>query len=249
MKKYSISVFLIVFVNVLSFAQNSTTSYFVDKLSVLASDSRIEIRGKDTVLVSEYKNPNVRFQSQNDFKKFYKGTPFFNNGWFKGSITTEAGGVSKGFMAYNVLTNSLFFSIGEDKDAVEIRPKEFTLNGNTFKKFRNQYVAAGELYYQKLVEGETELFRNFKCKYTPAVVGEKTGYEQTGDGYEGYFEKETAYYINYHNKMQRVGKKFKIFDENEEKAKEFAEKNNLSLQNPTDLIKIVKHINGLDTNL
>ena len=123
------------------------------------------------------------------------------------------------------------------------------MNGNTFKKFRNQYVAAGELYYQKLVEGETELFRNFKCKYTPAVVGEKTGYEQTGDGYEGYFEKETAYYINYHNKMQRVGKKFKIFDENEEKAKEFAEKNNLSLQNPTDLIKIVKHINGLDTNL
>ena len=249
MKKYSITAFLILFLNVLAMGQNSTTSYFVDKLSVLASDSKIEIRGKDTMLVSEYKNPNVRFQSQNDFKKFYKGTPFFNNGWFRGSITTETGGVSKGYMAYNVLTNSLFFSIGENKEAVEIRPKEFTLNGNTFKKFRNQYVAAGELYYQQIVGGETELFRNFKCKYTPSVVGEKTGYEQTGDGYEGYFEKETTYYINYHNKMQRVGKKFKIFDENEDKAKAFAEKYDLSLQNPSDLIKIVKHINGLDSNL
>lgn len=249
MKKYFNSVLLVVFVNFLCFSQNITTSYFIDKLSIQASDSKIEIIGKDTVLVSEYKNPNIKLQSRNDFRMLYKGTPFYNNSWFNGTIMMEGGGVSKGFMAFNLITNSLFFSIGPNKEAVEIRPLQFTINGNTFRKYRNQYVAAGDLYYEKLVDGDIELFKNIKCKYLPAVAGEKNGYEQTGDGFEGYFVKETIYYINYHDKMQRVGKKFKIFDENEGKAKEFAEKNNLNIQNPSDLIKIVKHLNGLDSNL
>lgn len=244
---YFAALFVVSFKTVL--AQNTTTSYFMDKLSVQASDSKIEIRGKDTVLVSEYKNPNIKLQSRNDFTKEYLGTPFYKNGWFKGTIVMETGGVSKGYMAYNILSNSLFFAIGENKEAVEIRPLEFTIAGQTFRKFRNQFVAAGELYYQKLVEGQTELFMNLKCKYVPAVEGEKNGYEQTGDGYEGYFEKEANYFINYHNKMQRVGRKFKVFGENEQKAKEFADKNNLSLQNASDLVKIVRHINNEETSL
>ena len=249
MKKYTISVFLIVFVNFFCFSQNEYMAYFIDKFSIQASNSKIEIRGLDTVLVSEYTNPNVKLQTRNDIGKVYKGTPFFNNGWFNGSVLLAGGGVSKGYMAYNMVTNSLFFSIGPDKEAVEIKPLQFTLDGNTFRKYRNQYVASGDLYYQKLEGGEIELFKNIKCKYLPAVEGEKNGYEQTGDGFEGYFVKETTYYIVYHDKMQRVGRKFKIFDQNEEKAKAFADKYNLSLQNPADLIRIVRHINGLDSNL
>lgn len=249
MKNFSITVFLIVFVSFQSLGQNEYMAYFMDKFSIQASNSKIEIRGLDTVLVSEYTNPNVKLQTRNDIGKVYKGTPFFNNAWFNGTIMMEGGGVSKGYMAFNLINNSLFFSVGADKEAIEIKPLQFTINGNTFRKYRNQYVAAGDLYYQKLLDGETELFKNIKCKYIPAVEGEKNGYEQTGDGFEGYFVKETTYYINYHDKMQRVGKKFKIFDENEKKAKAFADKYDLSLQNPSDLIRIVKHINGLDSNL
>ena len=249
MKNYLISAFLIAFTQLDSFGQSNAPLFFFDELSILASDCKIEIIGKDTVLVSEYKNPNIKLQSRNDFARVYKGTPFFNNGWFNGSVSLAGGGVSKGYMAFNLVTNSLFFSIGPDKEAIELRPLEFTINGITFRNYRNQYAGAGILYYQKLVEGELELFKNIICKYVPAMEGDKNGYEQTGDGFEGYFVKETTFFINYQNKMQRVGKKFKIFDKNEGKAKAFAENNNLSLQNPSDLIKIVRHINGLDSNL
>lgn len=45
-----------------------------------------------------------------------------------------------------------------------MRPLEFTINGITFRNYRNKYAGAGILYYQKLVEGELELFKNIICK-------------------------------------------------------------------------------------
>ena len=241
--KQIVSIFLL-FAFIQTHGQNKTTAMFIDKLSLVSSDSRIEVNEKgDTVLISEFANPNIKLQTNSGLTKTYKGTPFFNNGWFSGSMILDGSVANKGLMAFNLITNTLYFSVGEKQNAIEIKPDEFTIKGIVFRKYTKQYVAAGEIYYQKLVEGEFELFKQFYCKYNPRNVGDTNGYEMSGDGFEGYFEKELIYYTIYNNKMERVGKKFSVFGENEEKAKNFAKNNNLSLKKENDLIKIVKFLN------
>lgn len=228
----------------ISKGQNKGTAMFIDKLTLVSSDSRIEVNGKgDTVLISEYRNPNIKLQTNSDLTKIYKGTPFFNNGWFSGSMILDGALTKKGFMAYNLTTNTIYFSLNEKHNAIEIKPDEFTIKGIVFRKYTKQYVASGEIYYQQLVEGEFELFKQYYCKYNPRNLGETTGYEMSGDGFEGYFEKELIYYTIYNNKMERIGKKFSVFNQSEGKAKNFAKNNNLSLKKEIDLIKIVKFLN------
>lgn len=106
---------MIAFTQLDTFGQSNAPLFFFDQLSILASDCKIEIIGNDTVLVSEYKNPNIKLQSRNDFARVYKGTPFFNNGWFNGSVSLAGGGISKGYMAFNLVTNSLFFRLDQTK--------------------------------------------------------------------------------------------------------------------------------------
>lgn len=228
----------------ISKGQNQGTAMFIDKLTLVSSDSRIEVNGKgDTVLISEFRNPNIKLQTNSDMTKIYKGTPFFKNGWFYGSMILDGALTTKGFMAYNLTTNTIYFSLNEKQNAIEIKPDEFTIKGIVFRKYTKQYVASGEIYYQQLVEGEFELFKQYYCKYNPRNLGETTGYEMSGDGFEGYFEKELIYYTIYNNKMERIGKKFSVFNQNEGKAKNFAKNNNLSLKKEIDLIKIVKFLN------
>ena len=93
------------------------------------------------------------------------------------------------------------------------------------------------------MEGEFELFKQYYCKYSPRNVGETNGYEMSGDGFEGYFEKELIYYTINNNKMEKIGKKFSVFGQDEEKAKIFAKNNNLGLKKENDLIKIIKFLN------
>jgi hypothetical protein len=136
----------------------------------------------------------------------------------------------------------VLFTYSKDQEAVEIKPYSFEINGHLFKKVNNQYAAAGNIYYEKLVEGDIELFRQFTCEFVGKNADE-TGYEAYGDGFEGYFKKKVYYYVNFHEKMQRVNKSFKIFGSDEENAKAYARKNGLTLKEGKDLIQIVKHIN------
>jgi hypothetical protein len=219
---------------------------FMDKVSIPSSDSKIDVNANgDTILVSDFKFTNVKLQSNNDFTKVYKGTPFYNNGWFPGTVILEGGKESKGTMAFNLLTNSLFFSLGPDRNAIEVKPSEFTINGKKFRKFRNAYVAAGDIYYEQLVNGEIEIFKQYYCKLAGTTNGEKNGYEQSQNGYEGEFEKENHYFTIYHNKMARIGNKFKVFGEYAQTAKLYATKENLKLNKEKDLIKIANYLNSL----
>lgn len=235
----------IIFSSRFLYGQNDSKQYFVQNPKLSSSESRIEVRGNgDTVLVSIYKNSNLGQNSLTQLEFVYKGTPYFQNGWYQAKVKmTENSKISNGLVAYDLVKNKVYFSIDSEKQAIEIDPYEFELNGHKFKKFSNQFVAAGNFYYEKLVEGETELFRQYSCNYSPTVSGDRTGYESSGNEFEGNFEKKETYFINYNEKMQKVGRKYKVFDRNEEKAKGFASRNDLSLTKLNDLAKIVKFIN------
>lgn len=242
-------IFLLFFFGICNctYGQNKPYQFVIEQVSTASTASRIEILGKDTVLISLYNNTNFRQNVQNELEFTYKGTPYFQNGWFKGKVTLTADSKPGiGVIAFDLVKNQIFFTYSKDKEAIEIKPYEFEINGHIFRKYNNQYSAAGNGYYEKILEGEIELFRQFICKYSPAASMGRTGYEQSNGGYEGYFVKSDVYFVNYHEKLTKVGKNFKVFNGNQEKAKLFAEKNNLSLQNPADLIKIVKYVNSPD---
>jgi hypothetical protein len=224
-------------------AQNR--EYFVFTIPILSNNSEIIVNSRgDTVMVSNFKNSNVEQISSSEFEKEYKGTPFFKNGWYKGVVKLDANYKSEGTFAYNLIDNTVLYARGPNKESIVLTPVEFTLEGHTFRKLNKEYNAAGQSYYERLSNGKVELFKRYICKYHPAVTAEKTGYEQTGDGYEGYFEKEVIYYTIYKDKITVIGNKFKVFEANANKAEAFAKENNLSLKKEADIIKIVSYLNS-----
>ena len=81
--------------------------------------------GKDTVLISSYNNTNFRQNVQNELEFTYKGTPYFQNGWFKGKVTLTADSKPGiGVIAFDLVKNQVFFTFSKDKEAIEIKPYE-----------------------------------------------------------------------------------------------------------------------------
>jgi hypothetical protein len=241
MKKLNTFIFLMY--SFTTIAQSTETVF--NKIPLLASNSVISVNSKgDTVMISSFKNSNVRQISIAEFEKEFKGTPFFKNGWFKGEIKLNSNDKSTGTFAYNLVDNTVLYARGPNIDAVALTPLEFTIEGHTFRKLNKEYKAAGQVYYERISKGEVELFRRFSCRLQPASSGDKNGYEQTGDGYEGYFEKEVIYYTIYKDKITVIGNKFKVFEANANKAKAFVKENNLSLKKEADIIKIVNYLNS-----
>ncbi|MBK9508053.1 MAG: hypothetical protein IPP61_18615 [Cytophagaceae bacterium] len=228
-------------------AQEPPKEYFVQNLKFSSSDSKIDVNSEgDTILISYFKENNLRLNTINLKELIYKGTPFFMNGWFKGSVLLEPNGKSSaGLLGYNLAQNKLYVSLGANRDVMEIAPYEFEIEKHVFRKYNKQYAGAGDFYYEKLTEGHFELFRQNKCMFYPKVSGDRTGYEASGDGYEGEFLKKTEYYVNWREKMQLVSNNFKIFEPFSKEAKKYASENHLSLKKPAELIKVVNFVNEI----
>jgi hypothetical protein len=212
-------------------AQEPAKEYFVQNLKFSSSDSKIDVNSNgDTVLISYFKENNLRLNTLNIRELVYKGTPFFINGWHKGTVILEPNGKSSSaLLGYNLAQNKLYVSLGADRDVMEIEPYAFEIANHVFKKYNKQYAGAGDFYYEKLTEGHIELFRLNKCRF----------------GYEGEFLKKTEYYINWREKMQIVSNNYKIFEPYSKEAKKYASDNGMSIKKPNDLLKIVNFVNEL----
>jgi hypothetical protein len=227
----------------ITYGQRPAKELVFEKFFIASQSSRIEINpNKDTVMISEYYNPNTRTNAPSRVEVIYKGTPLLNNVWEMGTVKI-AKGSSRGTMAYNLEKQLVYFMQKDGQNSIEIRPDEFEFRGYNFKRYDKEITAAGDDYYIKLFDGEIELFKKFSCIYRPSVIGEKNGYEQSGQGFEGEFVKKTEYYTVFHGKMQLINKRFKVFDKKEDQAKAYAKENKLSLQKEADLIKIVNYLN------
>ena len=68
---------------------NNKYDYFLRKMQIAgSSDSKIVVNKNngDTTFQAYYNSRDVVNNTQQEFTKIYKGTPFFKNGWHKGKI-------------------------------------------------------------------------------------------------------------------------------------------------------------------
>jgi hypothetical protein len=208
-----------------------------------AASSDLEINSKgDTVIVYDFKflpYLNITFI---DYTTTYRNTPFYNNKWYSSSIFSENGEKVKGVVAYNLQTNSLFFAAYPNTKTIEIKPNEFTLSGKKLKKYKDVYGQAGDVYYEQLVAGDVEVYKQYYCSL---YVTNRDGYHPSLNGYDGEFDKESRYFTIYANKMTRIGNNYKVFGLFASQAKAYAKKENLKLTRESDLVKIATYLNEL----
>jgi len=210
-----------------------------------ASDANIEINNRgDTTMIYDFKlfqNNGGNFPLL-DYTKTYRNTPFYNNKWYGSQIFTNDGKKVKGLIAFNIQANSLLFTKSTDEKPIEIKPNEFTLDGKTFRKYKDVYGQAGDIYYEQLVHGEIQIFKQYFCSLNTNTFN---GYQSSHNGYDGEFDKEERYFTVYANKMTRIGNNYKVFGLFGPQAKAYAKKENLKLNRENDLIKIANYINEL----
>ena len=216
---------------------NSSRIYY----SAVSSNLEINFKG-DTSTVYDFKFFQYFDSSLLNYSITYRNTPFYNNKWYSSSIFSENGEKVKGVMAFNLQTNSLFFAVYPNAKTIEIKPNEFTLNGKKLKKYKDISGQAGDVYYQQLVAGDVEVYKQYYCSL---IATNRDGYLPSLNGYDGEFNKENRYFTIFGNKMTTVGSNFKVFGLFASQAKAYAKKQNLKLSRERDLIKIATYINEL----
>lgn len=234
---------------IFSFAQNSTAAYFVDKVSAVSTGSRIDVNSRgDTILVSEYDTRNVKQNSNQSYERYYLGTPYLNNGWFKGKVVLEGGEPVEGLMAFNLVRSSVYYSKNKHTTAIELKPTEFSINGHSFSKFKEELSGAGDYYYETLSLDEPMLLKMYDCKYTATKSDVDNGYgSSSAKLYEGEYQKKDKFYLAIDKKLVLVTHK-KSFLRNLGKYSEAAtakvKKDKLNLKKQEDIISLSKFLSS-----
>lgn len=197
----------------------------------------------DTTLVAQYKLQHSLNNSLQEFTRVFKGTPFFKNGWYKGTLNAKSGQDVNFLMAYNIQQDVLYIVKNAGADAVPIRPDEFTIEGHTFRKYENVFLET--LYMRKNI-----LLKGYECVLS-SNSSNKTGYESSGgdSGFEGEFRKSQKFFTIQDDDLQVVstGKKaLQTFPKAKRTQLElFVKKNNLNLKTQNGLVELFKYYDTL----
>lgn len=231
----------------LVFGQNKTTNYIVEKYKTAATDSRIEVRpNKDTVLISSYTTQNSKNSTRNEFDIVYKGTPYFQNGWYKSDIYfTEGSKPIRGTIAYNLINQKVMYALSGTSEAKESNPNSFIINGNHFLKLNDYFSNAGTYYYQKIHIGKYQLFKAHLGIYTQLKSLDKSGYEPEPNEFEGEFTKFFKYYVAEGNQLvylKNIKKYFKSKGLSSEKIEALLGNKKSDINNDTALIALFKYL-------
>ncbi len=211
--------------------------YSLPESKIADSDHKIEINKKgDTVFVAHYKVQDLKNRSNQDFIKTYKGTPFFKNGWYRGKVKTDSGMEWEFVMAYNIQKEEVYLSSDPKLDATVMRPAYFTMEGHTFRQFKNQY-------YEVIYEGKNQVWKEYICTLYFSKSQQRTGYEAEGssDEYDGEFVKSTKYYLNQKGRLVGIpsGKRgFKLFGEHQKTVAEYAKLHKIKLDSEKGLVNV-----------
>lgn len=220
-------------------------SYFIRGAKFTDNNqTKIVINEKgDTTLVAYYNPQDIVNQTSQEISKVFKGTPFFKNGWYKGTISSEKGKDMSFLMAYNIQKDVVYIVESAKNDAVAIRPTEFTIEGHTFRKYENIFL---ETLYMK----QNILLKGYNCTLSSTHV-EKTGYEaQGGDfAYEGEFTKSHKYFTIQNDMLQVVstGRKALQSFPKEKRAslEQFVKNNKINLKTEQGLVEVFKYYDTL----
>ena len=221
-------------------------TYQVMKVNSPAIDSKIEVaKNGDTVFVSNYVQQNVNNYSRQYFEKTYKGTPFYKNAWQSGTLYFPDGSTINGTIAYNLVNEMVYYSLGNLANASEAKPIGFTIGNTTFKKPDKNYENQISSYFETIfMDTKVALFRQYKCIYKPKITGDRLGYEASGGDYEGVYVKSSLLYMGYQNQLIELKTNkgvFKQFGEYKTALEQFAKTNNLNPKLQTDTEKMVVH--------
>jgi hypothetical protein len=217
---------------------NNKYDYFLRKIHVAgSSDSKIVINKNngDTTFQAYYNSRDVVNNTQQEFTKTYKGTPFFKNGWYNGKISTENGKDMEFLMAFNLQKNELYIVEDVKKDAVTIKPEAFTIFGHHFSKFENAY-------YELIHISKNTLLKEHSC-VLHSSNSEKTGYDASSE-YEGEFVKSSKYFILKDESVVQLprGKNFfNLFGDKKLLIEQFIKNNKINLKTENGLVSTFKY--------
>ena len=220
-------------------------NYFIREAKIADNnETRIVINDRgDTTLVAHYKSQDVVNKTLQEFTKVFKGTPYFKNGWYKGTMSSESGKDMNFLMAYNIQKSVVYIVENQESDAVAVRPEEFTIEGHTFRKYENIFLET--LYMQQNI-----LLKGHDCVLSTGNF-EKTGYEaQGGDfAYEGEFRKYYKYFTIQDDMLRVVplGKKALLtFPKGKRPILEqFVRTKSIDLKTEQGLIEVFKYYDSL----
>ncbi len=200
----------------------------------------------DTVLVSRFDQNNVRLQVNNSLYRTYLGTPFFQNGWYSGTLTYQGSDPVKGTLAYNLVNGQVYYSHNPQAEAIVAHPKEFELKGVKFVNFEGEYNLAGKEYYQILYDGEPRLIKEYKGRMLKNNTENSDGYSfQKPEDYAGVFQKFNKYYFVVQKQLVLVSSKGKFLSglgPYAQAAKAFVHTEKLDLKKESDIIKLAQHL-------
>lgn len=222
---------------------NNKYDYFLRKMQIAgSSDSRIVVNKKngDTTFQAYYNSRDVVNNTQQEFTKTYKGTPFFKNGWYKGKISTESGKDMEFLMAFNMQKNELYIVEDVKKDAITIKPEAFTILGHHFSKFENAY-------YEIIHISKNTLLKEYSCVLHSSNT-EKTGYEASGE-YEGEFVKSSKFFILKDESVVQLPKGknlLNLFGEKKPLIEEYIKTKNINLKSENGLVSAFKYFDSLE---
>lgn len=222
---------------------NNKYDYFLRKMQVAgSSDSKIVLNKNtgDTTFQAYYSSRDVVNNTQQEFTKTYKGTPFFKNGWYKGKMSTESGKDMEFLMAFNVQKNELYIVEDINKDAIAIKPEAFTIMGHHFSKFENAY-------YEVVHISKNTLLKEHSCVLHSSNT-EKTGYEASGE-YEGEFVKSSKFFILKDESVIQLprGKNiFNLFGDKKPLVEQYVKANNINLKTENGLVSTFKYYDLLE---
>jgi hypothetical protein len=222
---------------------NNKYDYFLRKMQIAgSSDSKIVVNKNngDTTFQAYYNSRDVVNNTQQEFTKTYKGTPFFKNGWYKGKISTESGKDMEFLMAFNMQKNELYIVEDVKKDAITIKPEAFTIQGHHFSKFENAY-------YEIVHISKNTLLKEYSCVLHSSNT-EKTGYEASGE-YEGEFVKSSKFFILKDESVIQLprGKNFlNLFGDKKPLVEEYVKTKNINLKSENGLVSTFKYYDSLE---
>lgn len=222
---------------------NNKYDYFLRKMQIAgSSDSKIVVNKNngDTTFQAYYNSRDVVNNTQQEFTKTYKGTPFFKNGWYKGKISTESGKDMEFLMAFNMQKNELYIVEDVKKDAITIKPEAFTIQGHHFSKFENAY-------YEVIHISKNTLLKEYSC-VLHSNSAEKTGYESSTE-YEGEFVKSSKFFILKDESVIQLprGKNFlNLFGEKKPLVEQYVKANNINLKTENGLVSTFKYYDSLE---
>jgi hypothetical protein len=222
---------------------NNKYDYFLRKMQIAgSSDSKIVVNKNngDTTFQAYYNSRDVVNNTQQEFTKIYKGTPFFKNGWYKGKIGVERGKDIEFLMAFNIQKNELYIVEDVKKDAIAIKPEAFSILGHHFYKFENAY-------YEIIHISKNTLLKEYSCVLHSNNT-EKTGYETSGE-YEGEFVKSSKFFILKDESVIQLprGKNFlNLFGEKKPLVEQYVKANNVNLKTENGLVSTFKYHDSIE---